>query len=152
MRGHAVFGMFVHRLRANLHLDRAAIHITHHRVQRLVTIGFGLGNVVVEFLLDGCKVFVHPTQHLVAIGHALHHHAQGTNIEYTVKSERLAAHFSHDAVDVFGPPLDRSRNALLGKRLLQTLAQFQHVPFAFSAFFIEQPCNVFVGCRLQKTK
>ncbi|MNV88468.1 hypothetical protein D3C71_1826820 [compost metagenome] len=60
VRGHAVFGMVVHGLGADLDLDGAAVLVAHHGVQRLVAVGLGARDVVVELGLYGREPFVHP--------------------------------------------------------------------------------------------
>ena len=152
VRGHAVLCVFMHGPGADLHLDGAPIGIAHHGVQRLVAVGFGLGDVVVKLLGNRHKVLVHPAEYLVAVGHGGHHHAQCPDVEHTLKGQGLAAHFAHDAVDVFGPPLDRGLNALASQGLLEAFAQRHHVALALGALFIQQAGNVLVSGRLQKTE
>jgi hypothetical protein len=43
----------VHLVRADLDLDRAALLVEHHRVQRLIAVGLGAGDAVVKLHLQG---------------------------------------------------------------------------------------------------
>ena len=83
----AIFGVIVHGLGANLNLDRSTIGVPHHRVQGLVAVGFGLGDVIVKLLWDGRELLMHPAEHLVTIRHLGDHHAQCTNVKNPVKSQ-----------------------------------------------------------------
>ena len=50
-----MLGMLVHGLGADLDLPGTALGIAHHGVQRLVAVGLGLGDVVVELPETGLK-------------------------------------------------------------------------------------------------
>jgi hypothetical protein len=152
VRRHTVLGVVMHGLGADLDLDGLAVGIAHHRVQRLVAIGLGPGDVVVKLFGQGCELLVHPAQGLVAIGHIRHHHAQSADVEHALKRQVLATHLLDDAVDVLGPPADLRGNPLPSQLLRQTLAQRGHVLFTLGAFFIEQPGNLPVGIGLQKAE
>ena len=104
--------MVVHGLRADLNLNRQMAGISHHRVQRLVAVGFGFGDVVVKLLGQRGKRTVHPGQRRVTGGDIGHDHAQRANVVQLPKIERLAAHFFNNAVDVLGTPLHGGVNAL----------------------------------------
>ena len=49
MGGDAVIGHIFHFVRANLDLDRYAVHSLQHGMQRLIPVGFWDGNVIFEF-------------------------------------------------------------------------------------------------------
>ncbi len=152
MGRHTVLGMVVHGLGANLDFDGPAIGIAHHRVQRLVTIGFGSRNVVVKLFGDGREMFVHPAQGLITIGHFGHHHTQGADVKYPFERQRLAPHLLDDAVDVFGPAAHLRGNALRSQGLRQALAKRRHVLLAFCPFLIQKPGDLLVGLRLQEAE
>ena len=47
VRGHTKFCKFMHRTRADLNFDRFSRGVSHHRMQRLVPVGFRVRDVVV---------------------------------------------------------------------------------------------------------
>ena len=53
VRGHTGFGDFVHVAGADLQLYRGAVGAKQGRMQRLVAIGLGDGDVVLEFAGEG---------------------------------------------------------------------------------------------------
>ena len=59
VRGDAKLGVFVHFAGADLYFDDAVFRADERGVQRLVAVGFGVGDVVVEFFGDGLPQFVH---------------------------------------------------------------------------------------------
>ena len=85
--GHAVLGVLVHGLGANLHLYGLALGVAHHGVQRLVAVALGFGDVVVKLCGYGRKRAVHQRQRRVALVHRGHNHAQGADVKHLVKVE-----------------------------------------------------------------
>ena len=142
----------MHGLRADLNFNRTASFVAHHGVQRLITIGFGLGDVVVKLTVDGCIVRMHKSQRGVAAFDVSGNHTQRTNVKHLVKVQRLAAHLFDDAVNVFWPALHQRRNALLVQRALQLRPQRLHEFFTVSPLFVQQSSHLLVGFGLQKTE
>ena len=152
MRGHSVFGVLVHRLGTNLHFNRPARRVAHHGVQRLVAVGFRLGDVVVKLLGDRAEARVHPAQRGVAGRHVGDDDAQRPDVIDTLKTQAFAAHFFDDAVNVFGPPLHLRRNALPGQLGCQLGAQLLHRRLTLSPLLVELLGHIVIGLRLQKAE
>ena len=152
VRGHAVLGMLVHGLGADLHLDGLALGVAHHRVQRLVAIAFGLGDVVVKLFRDRRKLAVHQAQGRVASVHAGHDHPQRADVKHLGKVQRLAAHFFDNAVDVLGAPLHLRVQALGAQVALELLAHLFDGGLALGALLVQPLGDLAVGIGLQKTK
>ncbi|MDT4852300.1 hypothetical protein FQZ97_865240 [compost metagenome] len=74
VRSDAVLGVVVHGLGTDLDFKRPALFVAHHGVQRLVAVGFGLGDVVVKLLGHRLEVRVHQRQHTVAVVGLWNHH------------------------------------------------------------------------------
>ncbi|MNQ51636.1 hypothetical protein D3C85_656240 [compost metagenome] len=150
VRGHAVFGKAVHFIRADLHFQRTAILGRHHRVQRLVTVGFRPRNVIVEFFRDGGPDIVDHAQHRVAGFHVGNDDAEGTHVIQGRKIELLAAHLVPDAVNVFRAAkyfrLDTGRSQFRlqaqnrggNKTLAHHALFFQHLGDAFIRFRFDE--------------
>ena len=152
MRGHAQLGMRMHGLGANLHLNGPPLGVAHHRVQRLVAVAFGPGDVIVKLLDQRGEAAVHPAQGGVAIGHAVHHHPHRADVKHLVKGQRFAAHFFDNAVDVFGPPVYLGGDVLAQQLALQALHPFGHEDFSLGALFVQHGRHLAVGAGLQKAK
>ena len=80
VRGDAQLGVFVHFAGADLHFDDAVFRADERGVQRLVAVGFGVGDVVVEFFGDGLPQFVDDGEGVVAVGFGLHFDAHGADV------------------------------------------------------------------------
>ncbi len=152
VRRHAMLGVLVHGMGSKLDFNGPPSLVAHHRVQGLVAVGFGFGNVVVKLLGHRREVAVHPAQGSITVRHAGHDDAQRTDVVHLRKSQRLAAHFLDNAVNVFGPSLHGGNDALRLEFGFDALAQLPDLVFAFGALFIEQACHLMVSLRLQKTK
>ena len=112
MGSDTVLGVLVHFCGANLNFNGLPRCISHHGVQRLVAIAFGLGNIVIEFSAYWGELAVHPAQCRIAIWHIGHHNAQSADIENLLKRKRLAPHFFNNAVNVFGSAMHLGCDAL----------------------------------------
>ncbi len=67
VRGHAQLGVFMHLPGADLNLDGFAARPQHHGVDRLVAVGFRVGDVVVELVRQMAEVGMHDAQRRIAI-------------------------------------------------------------------------------------
>ena len=115
--GNAVFGDFVHLLGADLHLEGDGV-IAHDRgVQALVHIGLRRADIILEAAQNGLIQIVHDAQHIVAVKHRIHDHAEGKQVEHIVQILVLRIHLAVDAVGVLHAAADTGLDA----RLVQTL-------------------------------
>ena len=96
VRGDAVLGAAVHLARADLELDRAALRTHHRRVQRLVEVELGHGDVVLEPALHRTPQRVDRAQRAVAVLHRVDDHPHADEVVDLV--ELLAPH-DHLLVD-----------------------------------------------------
>ena len=152
VRGHAVFGVLVHGARADLHFPGLAVRVAHHRVQRLVAIDFGLGDVVVKLARHGRVVLVHPSQRGIAVLHRGHDHAQRAHVVDVGEIQLLAAHLAHDAVDVLGSPGHLGIHAQRAQRFFNKGAALFQRGFALGAALFQHVGNVPVHLRLLRAK
>ena len=149
---HAVLGMLVHGLGADLHFDGLALGVAHHGVQGLVAVAFGLGDVIVKLFGHGHKLAVHPAQSGIASVHRGHDDTQGAYVKHLVKAQRLAAHFFDDAVDVFGATLHLRIQPLGAQITLQSLAHCFDRRLALGPLLVQPLGHLAVGLGLQKAK
>ena len=106
MRGHAQLGVFMHLPGADLNLHRLAARPQHHGMDRLVTVGFRVGHVVVEFIRQMAVVSMDDPQRGIAILQTLSHNTHRANVKQLVESEVFFLHFAPDTVDMLRPAID----------------------------------------------
>src|SRR5688572_30602300 len=97
MRSDAAVSHFVHFLGADLHFNRHPMHSHQHRMQRLVTVGFGNGDVILELAGHWLIKVVHYTEHAVTGVYRIHHYAEGVDIHNFFEELFLLAHLFIDA-------------------------------------------------------
>ncbi|MNY23128.1 hypothetical protein D3C86_1567780 [compost metagenome] len=136
VRRHAVFGEVVHLLRADLHLERAAIVADDHRVQGLVAVGLRPRDVVVELARNRLPDMVDDAEDRVAILDVVHDHAERAHIVQIGEIEFLAAHLLPDAVDVLGPAGDLGGDAGRGQFRLQPLDRLRDIALALDPLLV----------------
>ena len=71
MGSHPVFSVVVHGLGANLYLNRFSCGIPHYGMQRLVAVGLGNRNVVLETPRQWLVQVVHGAEYAVAFQEAI---------------------------------------------------------------------------------
>ena len=106
VRGHAQLGVFMHLPGADLNLHRLAARPQHHGMDRLVTVGFRVGHVVVEFIRQMAVVSMDDPQRGIAILQTLSHNTHRANVKQLVESEVFFLHFAPDTVDMLRPAID----------------------------------------------
>ncbi len=149
VRGHAQFGLRMHVVGADLHLDRAPFRADHRCVQRAVVVGLGPGDVVVELAGHRRPQRMHHAQRGVAGGDVVDHHPHRAQVVQLVEGQALLLHLPPDAVDVLGPPADLRAQALLGQRLGQDLLDRLDVALARHPALVDLAGDAPVGVRLQ---
>ena len=100
VRGHAGFGDPVHVGGADLDLDRRAEGAEQDRVQRLVAVGLGDRDVVLELAGNRLVQRMQRTQRQIAGRLVAHHHAKTVDVEHFGKRQVLFLHLAVDAVEV----------------------------------------------------
>ncbi len=116
---HTELGVLVHLVGTDLDLHRLALGPHHHGMDRLVAVGFGVGDIIVKLAGNVVEVGVNDTECRIAVLQPLGHHPHRTHIEQFVEFEVLLLHLAPDAVDVFRPAVDLG----LDSRLFQGIAQ-----------------------------
>ena len=90
--GNAVFGDAVHRFCAYLELKRSPFQRDHRRVQGLVQVPFGHGDVVVHRAWNGSPETVDQSQNVVAVSHLLYDDPYTMHVVDLVKGKRPLQH------------------------------------------------------------
>ncbi len=118
MGGDANFGHDVHFLGADLRLDRHAVGAEQHRMQRLVAIGLGNGDVVLEPAHDRLVQAVHHPQRPVAGVHRVHDNPHCVDVVDLLERQVLEAHFLVNAPQVLAAAHDPAVDAFVSQPVL----------------------------------
>ena len=104
----ARFGHFVHFNGSNLYLHPPPRRRHHRGVKRLVHVGFGPGDVILEFVVDGLPQGMYVAQRRVAFGASFHNDSKGDDVINLFKLQILGLHLFGDAVNMFVSPQNRA--------------------------------------------
>ena len=138
MGGNAVLGLLMHLVGSNLNLERASRGADDRRVERLVVIDLGHGDIVFKATGHGVPQRVHRAERGVAIAHRMRDDAQCHQVVDLGEFLALALHLLVDGPIVLGTAVDLEvfqANAveLVGERLdglgqiaLANLARLRH--------------------------
>ena len=143
--GDAVLGLLVHLNRAQLDLDGTGLRAHDRGVQRLVAVGLGRGDVVLEAAGQRMPQRVDRTQGRVAVPHRLQDDAQCDEVVDVGELLALALHLEVDAPQVLGASRDREAveahaAQLVGERLDGLLG----VALALVAGVLDHACDALV--------
>ena len=105
----------VHRVGPDLDLERLAVERDDRRVQRLVEVVLGDGDVVVELARDRAPQRVHDAERRVAVADLVDEQADGVDVVDLAELRALALHLLPDAVDVLRAALQLGLDAGVGR-------------------------------------
>ena len=108
---HAVFRRPVHLFGADLHFKGDALPADDHRVQRLVPVGLGRADVVLEPPGHRPVQVVDKAQHIVAVGQLIHDDPHGADVVQFRKVQILGVHLAVNTVNMLDPGLDLTLDA-----------------------------------------
>ena len=122
MGGDAVFRHAVHFPCADLHLERERnlAPADDGRVQRLVHVGLGDGDIILEPAGHLVPQGVDNAEHGVAVGNGIHDDADGHQVVNLVEGLLLEHHLPVNGIEVLGPAVD----IIVDMLLVQPLGQF----------------------------
>ncbi len=132
------FGLLVHGVGADLHLQHLALGADHRGMQRAIAILLGVGDVIVEFLGNVPPQGVHDTQRGVAVTHFRNQHTNGANVVDLAELQALLLHFSPDGIDVLGASVDFRLDAGRGQFVLELLDDIGDVLLAIEPTLVQQ--------------
>jgi len=118
VRGDAGLGNLVHVLGANLDLDRYTGRTEQYRVQGLVAVRFGNGDVVLELARQRFVQVMDDAEHPIASLDIVNDDADGVDIEHLGQRQPLVGHLAVDAVEVFFAPNDAGVELFLAQAIL----------------------------------
>ncbi|RMN46324.1 hypothetical protein ALQ59_05621 [Pseudomonas syringae pv. apii] len=121
VRSDAVIGHLFHFACANLDFDRYAVHAEQRGMQRLVAVGLGDRDVILESAGQRLVQIMYSAQHAITGIDLVDDDAERVNVHDLVEGPALAAHLLVDAVEVFLPPADVAFDAIHRKAMAQGL-------------------------------
>src|SRR5574344_325626 len=145
-------GILVHLLGADLNFHRLAFGPQHHGMDGLVTVGFGVGDIVIEFARNVVPLGVNDAESGITILQAVGNDPHRTHVIEIGEAQLLLLHLAPDAVDVFRAAINIGLNPGRLQRLFELLDEAVNVAFAIEALFIQQLGNLLVGVRMQVTE
>ena len=149
VRRNAVFRNAVHLVSANLHLKGHAVFAHDRRMQRLVHVGLGHGDIVLEAVGHLLPQRMHDAQHRIAVLHAVDQHAQGNQVVDLLKGLVLQHHLAVDAVKVLRAAVDLELNAHLPDLVAQRLHDRLDVLLALGALHADLGDQILIAVRVQ---
>ena len=99
---HPKLCLVVHGKSADLNLQHLVFRPEYRRMQRLVAVFLGVGNVVVKLVGNVVPAGVDNPQYGVAVGDFRHQNTHGAYIVHLREVDPFAFHFAPDGVDVLG--------------------------------------------------
>uniref|UniRef100_A0A0N5A0C0 NAD-specific glutamate dehydrogenase n=1 Tax=Parastrongyloides trichosuri TaxID=131310 RepID=A0A0N5A0C0_PARTI len=118
VRRNAVFGLLVHGMGADLHLDGHAFGADHRGVQRLVAVGLGDRDVVLEPPRHARPGAMDHPQGRIAVGLGVDDHPERVDVGKGRKADRLALQLAPDGIGRLFPSLDPRLHASFGQNAL----------------------------------
>ena len=106
MGGNAVLGLLMHLVGSNLNLERTSRRADDRRVERLVVIDLGHGDIVFKATGHGVPQRMHRTERGVAIAHRMRDDAQRHQVVDLGELLALALHLLVDGPIVLGTAVD----------------------------------------------
>ncbi len=117
VRRNAVFSRAVHFPCAYLHLEGYALGAYDRRVDALVHIRLGSGDIILESARHGLEHIVDDAQYVIAVGDRIDDDAECAQVKYTIDIELLRVHFSVNAINMLYTAVDRDLKPLVLKAL-----------------------------------
>ncbi len=148
----AEFGVLVHLVRADLHLDHAVLRADDSGVDRTVVVVLRRRDVVVELARDEAPAGVHDAERGIAVGHRAADDPQRAQVRELAELQLLVLHLPVDAVDVLGAAGDLGVDARGAQFLLQGGAHRLDVLLAVRATLVQRRCDAPVGLGLEMTE
>ena len=144
----------VHGAGADLHLEDAPCFVVHGRVQRLIPIRFGLGDVIIKFFGDGFPHVVDNAQHLIAKAYfgAFDDDPYRVDIINFLDGHIFAHHFAVDGVEVLGTAADLGQNLRFGQPFANRLLVPLYQPILIHLVLAHKLIHHLVRLWLQKAK
>ncbi len=150
VRGDAVLGGLVHRVRAHLDLERLALRPDHRRVQRLVAVRLRHRDVVLEAARNRLPERVQHADRAVAVLDGVDQDAHRGEVEDLVELLAAARHLLVDRIEVLGAAEDLRADRDVAQRLVEDARGLLDVLLAIRAALADERLDLGVAARVQR--
>ncbi len=150
VRGDPVVGHLFHLAGADLDLDGHAVHAEQRGVQRLVAVGLGNRDVVLEATGERLVQVVHGAEHAVAGVDLVDDDAEGVDVHDLVERLALAAHLLVDAEQVLLAAQDLAFHAFAGEAVDQRFLDLADDLAAVAAGFLHRLADALGAHRVHR--
>ena len=137
MRGDALFGQLVHLFRSNLHLEREPSRPDHTGMQRLVEVGAGNGDEVLDATRNRMPLVVDHTQGRIAVLHRIRNDANRQQVVHLIEPDLLPPQLQENRISSLDASLNAGWNVFTGEVGLNVAADFLQVLLVRGAFGID---------------
>ena len=133
VRGDALFGDAMHFLRADLHFKRLS-GVDHRRVQRLVEVRPGHGDVILEPAGHGPPHLMDHAERRVAVADGVRNHAHGQQVVNLIDRAVLAQTLLVNGIEALHAAVDFGGNSVFVEALANRVLQFREKSLEFFSF------------------
>ena len=152
MRSNTEFGKFMHGSSADLNFNRPAELIGNDGMERLITIGLGIGNIVVILLRQNREVLLHNRERFIALLNGFDDDSYGPDVKELIKAQVLALHLFPNGIDMLRPARHLGLNTVRNHQRLDLLHRQSHEFQTFLTRLIEFSSNLVIFGRMRKAK
>ena len=125
MRGNSELGDRVHFLGPDLDLERVTLRSHHGGVERLIGVGFGNREMILDPPRKRRPLLVDQAESGVAVGYRRDDDTKGEEIEHVGDIHSLPLELLVDGVEVLDPAVDRALDSILLQQPLEHAANFR---------------------------
>ena len=152
VRRNPLLGHAVHLLGADLHLERLAVRSADGSVQRLVQVGTGNGDEILDAARHGPPGIVNDAQGGIAIFHAVGEDADSQQVVNLIDADLLPLQLLPDAEQALDAPVDARRDGMLLQLGIDQRAHLFQEFLADLAPALDRLFHVLEGLRFEMAK
>ena len=142
----------MHGSSADLNFNRPAELIGNDGMERLITIGLGIGNIVVILLRQNREVLLHNRERFIALLDGFDDDSNRTDVKELIKAQVLALHLFPNGIDMLRPARHLGLNTVRNHQRLDLLHRQSHEFQTFLTRLIEFSSNLVIFGRMRKAK
>ncbi len=142
----------MHRPGSDLNLQRFASGAENHGVQRLISVGFRLCDVIVKLFGKNFARTLNKRQRLIALFHGVHDDSHRTDVKELLEFQIFLYHLLPDGIDVLWASRNGSLDAVGGEKILNASDCILNRSDTFFARFLKRVRNGMEDFRFGKAQ